>query len=548
MKLKKLSFKNFKSYSNIMTEFEINDNNSLNLIVGENGTGKTSIAECITYLLYGKIDNFNASDIPNRINKNFYGKLELECDGHNIIIERGLNPSLFKVEIDGIVVDTAGKANVQAMLEESYYHIPYSVINSVIILEVGEVRSLLSMNPSDKRNIVDKICGFEFYNKISKIVKEDAKALNEKIIENRSALRTTTANLDQYERQINEINSTSISQEELDQLREKVNEAIKIKNKNEILIKKLREANSQLSGDNIKRAGDFKLLKDKIRHIDEKIALIDGGQCPTCGTSLETEIFQIEKEELLKEKESYEIQIKQIATLASKTKEKIEKLSVKESEIQRETNNTKLTELQSDLKYKTALKNRNTISIENLKAEMIKNISDLNEESAKLTEHQITMDFLKQMFVDGGIKKYISEQYIPIINKIISEMIGFMGMNYTVTFNNNFDATILQNGVKVKYGTLSKGEKRRVDFAAVVSFIKFLKIQFGELNLLFLDEIFSNIDVNGVDGMISILKDLSTELNLNIYLIHHAKLENADFDKVYQTKKIDGFSHLEIME
>ena len=221
MKLKKLSFKNFKSYSNIMTEFEINDNSSLNLIVGENGTGKTSIAECITYLLYGKIDNFNASDIPNRINKNFYGKLELECDGHNIIIERGLNPSLFKVEIDGIVVDTAGKANVQAMLEDSYYHIPYSVINSVIILEVGEVKSLLSMNPSDKRNIVDKICGFELYNKISKIVKEDAKALNEKIIENRSALRTTTANLDQYERQINEINSTSISQEELDQLREK---------------------------------------------------------------------------------------------------------------------------------------------------------------------------------------------------------------------------------------------------------------------------------------------------------------------------------------
>ena len=40
MKLKKLSFKNFKSYSNIMTEFEINDNSSLNLIVGENGTGK----------------------------------------------------------------------------------------------------------------------------------------------------------------------------------------------------------------------------------------------------------------------------------------------------------------------------------------------------------------------------------------------------------------------------------------------------------------------------------------------------------------------------
>ena len=78
MKLKKMSFKNFKSYSNIMTEISFGDTSSLNLIVGENGTGKTSIAECATYLLYGKLENFTAADIPNRINKAFYGKIELD--------------------------------------------------------------------------------------------------------------------------------------------------------------------------------------------------------------------------------------------------------------------------------------------------------------------------------------------------------------------------------------------------------------------------------------------------------------------------------------
>ena len=112
-----------------------------------------------------------------------------------------------------------------------------------------------------------------------------------------------------------------------------------------------------------------------------------------------------------------------------------------------------------------------------------------------------------------------------MINSLMKEMLQYMNLNYSVIFNNNFDAEIMQNGLKVKYPTLSKGEKRRVDFAAVISFIKFLKLQFGELNLLFLDEIFSNVDINGVSDMIEILRGLCESMNLNIYLIHHARLE-----------------------
>ena len=51
MKIKKVSWRNFKSYSNILTEIDFTDKSSLNLIVGQNGTGKSSIAEVITYSL-----------------------------------------------------------------------------------------------------------------------------------------------------------------------------------------------------------------------------------------------------------------------------------------------------------------------------------------------------------------------------------------------------------------------------------------------------------------------------------------------------------------
>ena len=549
MKLKKMSFKNFKSYSNIMTEISFGDNSSLNLIVGENGTGKTSIAECATYLLYGKLENFTAADIPNRINKAFYGKIELDCDGHEVIIERGLNPGLFKVQIDGEVVDTAGKSNVQTMLEDSYYKIPYSVFHNILVLEVDEVKTLLSMSAADKRNIIDKICGFTIYNKYKEFAKADMKTIDEKINANLASIRTIGSNLLQYERQIEEIKNNEVSQEELEEILAKINESKELKAKNDAMLNRLRQASDQLRNANYKNVSDINILKNHIQEIDKKIAFIDKGKCPTCGSSLETEDFQNMREKLVAKKEELNERIRQIQTIIDGVKPKLTKLSDKEREIMLDNNKIPLADLQSDYKYKKTLKERGTTAIEGLREKLLEDLQVLKEEKDLLDKEKNLMDFLTTMFSDnGGIKRYISNKYIPIINTLMTEMIQYMGLNYTITFDNNFDAEIVQNGMKIKYHTLSKGQKARVDFATIISFVKFLKLQFGELNLLFLDELFSHVDINGMNDMIDILKNLSNDMNLNIYLIHHAPLENVMFDRVLQTKMTDGFSRIECLE
>lgn len=543
-----MSFRNFKSYSNILTEISFEDNSSLNLIVGENGTGKTSIAECATYLLYGKLENFNAADIPNRINKAFYGKIELDCDGHRVIIERGLNPSLFKVEIDGTVVDTAGKSNVQTMLEDNYFKIPYSVFHNILVLEVDEVKSLLSMSAADKRNIIDKICGFTIYNKYKEFAKSDMRDIEDRLNSNSASIRTISSNIIQYENQIEEIKENSVTQEELNELITKINEAKEIRVKNDDMLRKLRAAGDQLKNVNYKKASDFNILKNRVQEIEKKIAFIDGGKCPTCGSSLETEDFQKMREDLVKKKEECLTQMEQIKEIINTNKPKLIKLENKEREIKLDNNRIPLADLQSDYKYKMTLKERGTTTVENLKSRLMSDLDSLNEEKKLLEKEKELMDFLTVMFSDsGGIKRYISNKYIPIINNLMTEMIQYMGLNYTITFDNNFDAEIVQNGMKIKYATLSKGQKARVDFATIISFVRFLKLQFGELNLLFLDELFSHVDINGMNDMIEILRNLSNDMNLNIYLIHHAKLENIMFDKVLQTKMIDGFSHLEYL-
>lgn len=547
MKLKKISWKNFKSYSNAMTELVFDNDPSLNLIVGTNGTGKSSIADCIIYALYGKIDGTNNSDIPNRINKNFYVKIELDCNGHEIIVERGLAPSLFTVTIDGVIVDTAGKNNVQTMLEENYYKIPYSVFKNTLILSINDFKSLVDLNPADKRNIIDKIFGFTEYNLMLKFIKEDIKMLDSTMSSNEGSLKTATNSIERYEQQLEELKSNEVSQEEIDELTEKINEAKKLKAINEENIKKLDDVRKKLDKQSVEKNMDIRDLKRKIEDNKKKIKLIDSKKCPTCGSSLDTDEFHKERERLVLENESCESSIKELTSIINDLSNKTRAVDSKRNVFVDAINKSGLTDLVSDLKYKVSLRKNNSQPLLNLKESLDKQINQLNEEKEALEKRKMVYDCVMQILGDGGIKEYIANKYIPTINQIISEMMEFMGINYNVVFDKTFKATITSNGYNVTYNSLSTGEKKRIDFATVVSFIKLLKLQLGDMNLLFLDEMLASIDINGVSDMMTILKDLSVELNMNIYLIHHAQVENVVFDNVIETSKPDGFSKITIL-
>lgn len=545
MKLKKVSWKNFKSYSNIMTELDFSDVSSLNLIVGVNGTGKSSIAECITYLLYGKIEDFTASEIPNRTNKNFYGKIELDCDGHDVVIERGLAPALFTVTIDGGVIDTAGKNNVQTMLEENYYRIPYSVFRNIIVLSINDFKSLVVLSPADKRNIIDRIFGFTYLNDILKMVKEDAKSIEGEISENSGSLRANNSSIERITNQVNELKSNVTSQDELKKLALNIQETEKKEKENEENIQKLQDKREEIKKETLEKSVDIRDAKKRIEEIDKRIKLIDSGRCPMCGSSLESDEFQKEKERLLEEKEECQKTIDIITELVNESVRKVELLDKNIVIFKNNSKKSNILELKSDLKSKISANETKVDPLIETKKQIEGDIIRLTEEQNVLTDKKLNYSLLLKMLGDdNGIKQRIAKSYIKDLNNIVAQTIEFMNMPYSVVFDNSFNTTIMQNGSKVNYKTLSTGEKKRVDFATIISFVKLLKLQYGELNLLFIDELFSNIDIDGVDDMLQLLKDLSRELNLNIFLIHHARLENIMFDNVFETTKKDTFSHL----
>ena len=264
-----------------------------------------------------------------------------------------------------------------------------------------------------------------------------------------------------------------------------------------------------------------------------------------CGSSLETDEFREEKESLLEERKSCEETIRLITDIVNESVRKVEILNKNITTFKGNSQRSNIIELKSDLKSKISANETKVDPLIETKNQIEDDIAKLMEEQNILSEKKLNYSILLKMLgEDGGIKQMIAKSYIKDLNNIIAQTIDFMNMSYSVVFDSNFNTTIMQNGSKVNYKTLSTGEKKRVDFATIISFVKLLKLQYGELNLLFIDELFSNIDIDGVDDMLQLLKDLCQELSLNIFLIHHARLENIMFDNVFETTKKDTFSHL----
>ena len=180
MRILNLEFKNFASYGNTVQKLKFEkDHNDLILLSGLNGAGKSSISKAIIYALYGKVDNENLKDLPNRINNNLWCKCTLESKGSRIEIERGMYPHILEVKINGVQYDVAGKTNIQDFLDTEIFEIPYNVFKNLIILSVNDFKSFLSMSPYDKKQIIDKIFGFSILNDMRNIVKNKRKDTSE---------------------------------------------------------------------------------------------------------------------------------------------------------------------------------------------------------------------------------------------------------------------------------------------------------------------------------------------------------------------------------
>ena len=151
-------------------------------------------------------------------------------------------------------------------------------------------------------------------------------------------------------------------------------------------------------------------------------------------------------------------------------------------------------------------------------------------------EKELYYKELNRIFGEDGVKKAIISGIIKPINHFISENIKKMGLPFEVKLDETFTAEIKQFGSLIDHDSLSTGETKKVNISILIAYLKLIRTK-KHINILFLDEVFSSIDIEGIDSILVLLKSFANEYNINIFVVHHAILNQEMFDRILKINK-----------
>ena len=552
MKIKKVEWKNFASYGNRKQILEFPDEPSLFQVIGENGSGKSSISQVITFAFYGKVEGKKLGDIPNRINGNAWVRVEFESDGKNIAVERGLEPSLFDLYIDGMKYDQAGQRTVQDYLSEDILGIPYYVFNNTILLSINDFKSFIKMSVQDKRAIVDKIFGFHILNQMRDALKEESKKIKESM-DNLSGQMTSIKN--SIEKSHSEMESLASeieekSKERLGSLNESLEAFIKLQEIHSQKITDFKKIESEFNSSNLSANQSLTEARTKMKDISRRLSLYESDKCPTCESPLDTDFHSDVKNSLEVESKKMESNLSEIESLILDIRKKETDINSTKSDLRDKGNkiSAKIIEINREIESLSHRKGRDEQLgalkriIDNLESDS----QSIQSESFKVEEKSNWIKTLDDILGEKGVKQLAIRTILPSLNSEILDLLGQMHLDYQVVFDEEFKATIYHMGIEIPVQTLSTGEMKKVDFVVLVAIMKLMKLKFSSINLLFLDELFSSVDPDGIYSILKILQKVTRELGLNIFVINHAPMPHEIFDWKLEVKKMNNFSTITI--
>jgi len=552
MKLNRVEWRNFASYGNKIHSIDFDkDRANLYLVVGENGAGKSTISDVITFALYGKLEGKNLKDIPNRVNGNTWVRVTFEVNGIEYQVERGLEPSIFNLYIDRVLYDKAGARSIQEYLTDTILQMPSYVFSNTMSLSINDFKSFLKMIPRDKKAIIDKIFGFYIINLMRDLLKDEAKNIKENLIRLDADISTVSRS----------INS---SLQELENLMEKLKEDSKGQIEQ---YKKSLEDFKSLYELHKKRVAEFLAKENEIREesrkimdllneanvslrgINEKLRLYANDKCPECQSDLQTTFHQDLKHTLTVQKGQLEEQVKEYNTLYRQSKDNEASISTEKAKLNEKGGKIsfQISNLESEIKKLSARKgNEEANSLERIVENLRTDLQQHSEQRVSQEKKSVWLKKLEEILGDKGVKQLAIKSILPALNANIFELMHGLHLPYDVTFDDNFDASIFHLGQEIAISTLSTGQMKKVDFVVLLSVLKLMKIRFSSMNLLFLDEIFSSIDADGIYTILGTLRKICDELGLNVFVINHSPMPSELFDYNISLALRNNFSEMEI--
>lgn len=564
----KLKFQNFMSYGNTWTEINLNDNKNT-LIVGKNGSGKSTFLDALTFVLYGKpFRNINKPQLVNSINdKNMLVEIDFSIGKKHYTIKRGIKPNIFDIMIDGELLkqDSLIK-DYQSILENEILKINYKSFCQIVVLGSGNYTPFMDLPAAARRNIIEDLLDLQVFSSMNILLKDRVQGNKEELEQVENDIKIVNSNLNLHEEHINSLKK-DISKEAKELIKSADREkqkSIKIEEQIEKLSKsklELVEKTENLNDLNKKLYDITEACNRKVKEIEilnkQKVFYEKSCSCPTCKQDIEEQfkLKMIESFNKSIEKANGNIDLgkKSIKKIQDKLS-KLQKLTDEINEISNKINKLnmeKMTAIQlmnnfveSHVKLMNKMENIDYSKQEELTMKLLNH----KNSKQKLIESKEVLSVASQLLKDGGIKTLIIKQYIPVMNKIINQYLNHMNFFIEFTLDENFTEIIKsRHRDDFSYSSFSEGEKARINLAILFAWRTIAKMRnTSNTNILVFDEIFDgSLDNDGTDDFMKILHTLSPDTN--VFIISH-KVDNISdkFQKILKFEKYKNFSQMEV--
>lgn len=567
IKFEKIRWKNFLSTGNTFTEIDLIQHKT-NLIVGNNGTGKSTILDALTFALYNRaFRKISRSQLINTVNeRDTVVEIEFSILSKQYKIVRGVKPGIFEIWVDGRMQDQFPNAiDQQKYLEENILKLNYKSFTQTVILGSATFVPFMQLNAPNRRDIVEDLLDIKIFSSMGNILKD-------RVRENNDLVKQLSIKKDMVQDKI-EMQKEFISdldkrgREKIKEKQHKVTQLLtlsenlqkeNVKNQKTIDTDLQKEAESlSKSNATIKKLSSVRSkLQQKMQNLTEDHKFFkENSVCPTCDQDIE-EQFRLNKIGDIEDKarelnQAYSDLKSSIAEEQSKDK-RFAEVSSMISELNNgiSTNNTKITEYQRQTSELESEIQRTTSQIKNRTSETgkLKRLEDellsCEEERGKETETKTYLEFAQSLMRDTGVKSKIIKRYLPMMNKQINMYLQRMDFYVNFTLDEDFKEHV-QSPIheKFSYDSFSEGEKMRIDLALLFTWRDIARMRnTSSTNLLILDEIFdSSLDASGTDLFSILIRYIITDAN--VFVISHKVDELTDkFEKVITFEKASGFS------
>ena len=563
----KIRWKNFLSTGDHLSEIDFTKNGT-NLIVGTNGTGKSTVLDALTFSLFNKpFRKINKSQLVNATNeKDTKVEVEFNINGKQYLVRRCMKPNLFEIEVDGQKMHKqADDRAMQKILEENILKVNYKSFTQIVILGSSAFVPFMQLSGTNRREVIEDLLDIRIFSAMNSIIKDKIRKQKEDIQVLDLKKDNVKDKLEMQEKFIEELDNRG--KENIKGKKDKINtlitDADNCVEENQSIqdqVFDLTKEQEKVTGAN-KKLKSLNNLKGKISNKVSTITkehkfFTENKVCPTCTQDIE-ESFRLnritdaqtkakelqsgykELEEAIKNEEERE-------RLFTKLTKEITKLNndISQNNTRISGYNRQIRDLESEIqKITDQLANRNT---EHGKlAEFNNSLQSIFKELADRKTEIMYHDFAYTLLKDDGVKTKIIKKYLPLINQQVNRYLQMMDFYINFKLDEEFSETI-ESPIheNFSYSSFSEGEKMRIDLALLFTWREVARVKNSvNTNLLIMDEVFdSSLDGMGTDEFLKIIRYVIKDAN--IFVISHKPDLTDKFESVIRFEKVKGFSQL----